>query len=55
MPPTEREGILDASGPRVWRDNLEETRASIWMRFYVAVSATVSALLSLTRGLSQFD
>ena len=25
------------------RDNLGETRASIWMRFYVAVSLTVSA------------
>lgn len=25
------------------RDNLAETRASIWVRFYVAVSVTVSA------------
>ena len=27
----------------VSRDNLDETRATIWVRFYVAVSVTVSA------------
>lgn len=28
---------------RLSRDNLDETRATIWVRFYVAVSVTVSA------------
>ena len=40
--------LVQRSVREVWaftvsRDNLAETRASIWMRFYVAVSVTVSA------------
>jgi hypothetical protein len=38
-----RSGRVHSGYCRLSRDNLVETRASIWMRFYVAVSLTVSA------------